>query len=45
MNPDKILTVMKEATDTFGKIVSKPTGDDTSRTNRTILPILLNIPY
>ena len=45
MTPDKILTVFKEATENFGDISVKPTDDVMSCTNRTLLPILLNIPY
>ena len=45
MTPDKILTVIKEATNTFGNIAVKTTNDDMPRMNRMLLPILLNIPY
>ena len=45
MTPDDILTVIKEATDTFRNIVAKPTDDDMSRMNRTLLLILLKILY
>ena len=45
MTPDKILTVLKEATNTFGNIAAKPTDDDMLHMNRTLLLILLKIPY
>ena len=45
MTPDEILTVLKEATDTFGDISVKPTEYDMSRMNRTLLPILLRVTY
>ena len=37
--------MLKKSTDTFGEIAVKPTEDDISRMVRTILPILLKIPY
>ena len=40
-----ILTVLKEATDTFGDIAEKPTDNFMSCMNITLLPILLKIPY
>ena len=45
MTPDEILTVIKEATNAFGNISAKPTDDDMLRMNRTLLLILLKIPY
>ena len=45
MTPDDILTVKKEATDTFGNIAAKPTDNDMSHINQTLLPVLLKIPY
>ena len=45
MTPVEILTVLKEATDTFGDISVKPTEYDMSRMNRTLLQILLKITY
>ena len=44
MTPDETITVLKEATDTFGDISVKPTDNDMSRMNKTLLPILLEIP-
>ena len=45
MTPDEILTVLKNATDNFGDISVKPTNNDMYCMNRTLLPILLKIPY
>ena len=45
MTPDKILMVIKYATNTFVNIAAKPTNNDMSRMNQTLLPILLKIPY
>ena len=45
MTPDKILTVLKEATNSFGDIAVKPTYNYMSRMNRTLLPILLRVTY
>ena len=45
MTPDKILTVMNEATDTFGKNAEKPTNNEMLRINQTLLLIILKIPY
>ena len=45
MTPDNLLTLLKEANDTFGHISVKPTNYYMSHMNRTILPILLKIPY
>ena len=45
MSPNEILTVIKEAIDTFRNIAAKPTDNDMSRMNGTLLPILFNIPY
>ena len=45
MTTDEILTVLKEATDNFDDIAVKPTDDGMYHMNRTLLPILLKIPY
>ena len=45
MTPVKILTVLKEATDTFGDIAVKPTDDEISLMGKTLLPIFLKTPY
>ena len=45
MTSDEILTVIKEATGTFGNISVKPTNYGMSIMVKTILPILLKIPY
>ena len=45
MTPDKILTMIKEATGTFGNIAAKPTNDEILHAKRTLLPIFLKIPY
>ena len=45
MTPNKILTVFKEATKTFGDIAVKPTNNDLSCREKTLLPILLKIFY
>ena len=45
MTPGKILAVVKDAIDTFRNISEKPTDNDVSLMNQTILPILLKIPY
>ena len=45
MTPNEILTVLKEASDTFGDISVKPTNNDMSHMDKTFLPILLKIPY
>ena len=45
MTTDDILTLIKEANDTFGDIAVKPTDNDMSYMKKTLLPILLNIPY
>ena len=45
MTPEEILTVEKEATNTFGKIAAKPIGDDMPQLNQTLHKIILNIPY
>ena len=37
--------MLKEATDTFGDIAVKPTDADMSLMEKTLLPILLKIPY
>ena len=41
----KILTGLKEATNNFGDITVKPTNDDFYRMDKTLLLILLKIPY
>ena len=45
MTPEDILMVLKEATNTFGDIAVKLTDNNMSCMYRTILPILLKIPY
>ena len=45
MTPNDILTVIKEATNTFGDTAVKPNDNGMYRMNRTLLPILLKIPY
>ena len=45
MTPDNILTVLQEATGTFGEIAVKPTDNEMARMNRTFLLILLKTPY
>ena len=45
MTPDKIITVLKVVNDNFGDIAVKPTNDDMSPIDKTLLLILLNIPY
>ena len=45
MNPDEILTLLKEATNTVGDISVKSTNYGMSLMDKTLLRILLNIPY
>ena len=44
MTLDKILTVIKEATNTFGNITLKPTDNEMYPMNRTLPPILTKTP-
>jgi hypothetical protein len=45
MTPDAISLLIKEACDTFFPIEGKPSNDDLLLVRKTLLPILMEIPY
>jgi hypothetical protein len=45
MTPDAITRLFKEANDTFPPLEGKPTDDDVLPIRRTLLPLLMVIPY
>ncbi len=45
MTPDAITRLFKEAYDTFPPLEGKPTNDDLLAIRRTLLPLLMVIPY
>ena len=45
MTPDAITRLLKEAYDTFPPLDGKPTNDNLLAIQRTLLPLLMVIPY
>ena len=45
MTPKEVLSLLKEAADTFTAISGKPADNDLTRVEKVIYPLLLSVPY